>query len=65
MLQLRVLQDALAAEHFTVLHAVKLHLLRGVGLAVLDLAFRHLAGAEGWVRRRGHGQAGQDLVVHG
>ena len=64
MLLLGVLQDALAAEHVTILHAVELDLLLGMGLAVLDLALGHLAGAQGRVRCRGHGQASEHLVVH-
>ena len=58
MLLTRVLQDTLRAEHVPILHAVELDFFRGMGDTVLDLAFRHLAGAEGWVGCRGHGQPG-------
>ena len=64
MLLLCVLEDALGAEHFAVLHAVKLDFLLRVRLAVLDLRLRHLARLQSWVRRGCHRQPGQDLVVH-
>ena len=65
MLLLRVLQDALGAEHVSVLHAVEFDLLLRVSIAVLDLTLGHLTGAQGWIGRCGHGQSRQNLVVHG
>jgi hypothetical protein len=65
VLLLRVLEDALRAEHVPVLHAVELDLFRRVRHAVLDLRFRHLASGHCGVGGRGHGEAGEDLVVDG
>jgi len=58
-----MLQDALWAEHVTILRAIELDLLAGMGGTVLNLTLSHWAGAEGWVGRSGHGQTGQHLVV--
>ena len=59
-------QNALGAEHITVLHAVEFDLLGGMRLTELDLALFHLAaGAEGWVGRGGHGESSEHLVVDG
>ena len=64
MLLLRVFEDALGAEHFLVLDAVELHLLRRVGHAELNLAL-HCGARVLRVCRGCHGQASQHLVVHG
>lgn len=64
MLLLRVLEDALRAEHVSVLHAVELDFLAWMALTVLDLALRHLARRHRWIGRRCHRQACQHLVVH-
>ena len=59
-------QNAFGAEHFAILHAIEFDLLGGMRLTVLDLALFHLAAvSEGWVRRRGHRQSSQHLVVDG
>ena len=63
VLLLGVLEDALGAEHVTVLHTVELDFLARVRLTILDLALRHLAVREVRICGRGHGQAGEDLVV--
>ena len=60
-----MLEDALRAEHVTVLHAVEFDLFGGVLGAVLDLGLGHLARAERRVSRSCHGQPGQHLVVDG
>ena len=66
MLLLSMFQNAFGAEHIAVLHAVEFDLLGGMRLTVLDLALFHLAAvSEGRVRRRGHRQSSQHLVVDG
>ena len=65
VLLLCVLQDALGAEHVSVLHAVELYFLAGMADTILDLALGHLARRHGWVGRRRHGQTCQHLVVYG
>ena len=60
-----MLQDALRAEHITVLHAIEFDLFGGVLGAVLDLRLGHLARAERRIGRGCHGQAGKHLVVDG
>ena len=65
VLLLSMFQDAFRAEHVSVLHAVKLDLLAGVGLAELDLTFAHLTRLQGRVSRRGHWQPSQHLIVYG
>ena len=64
MLLLGVFEDALRAEHVSVLHAVKLDFLAGVADTVLDLALGHLARRHRWIGRRCHWQPCQHLVVH-
>ena len=54
VLLLCVFQNALGAEHITILHAIELDLLGWMRLTVLDLAFGHLAALEGWIRRCRH-----------
>ena len=64
MLLLSMFQNAFGAEHIAILHAIEFDLLGGMRLTVLDLALFHLAAvSEGWVRRRGHWQSSQHLVV--
>ena len=64
MLLLRVLEDALGAEHVSVLHAVKFYFFLRMLHAHLNLTFRHLARWGCWVGRSRHGQTRQNLVVH-
>ena len=59
-------QNALGAEHIAVLHAIKFDLLGWMRLTELDHAFGHLAAiSKGRVRRGGHWQPSQNLVVDG
>ena len=64
MLLLRVLEDALGAEHFPVLHAVELDLLLRMLHTHLNLTFRHLARRRCRVGCRCHWQSCQNLIVH-
>ena len=65
VLLLCVFQNALGAEHITILHAIELDLLGWMRLTILDLAFGHLAALEGWICRCCHWQTGQHLIVDG
>ena len=63
-----MLEDALGAEHFLVVHAVKLYFLGWVLLAELDGARVEFCRAGIVILRSGrgrHGQPGEHLVVHG
>ena len=64
VLLLRMLQDALRAEHVAVLHAIELDLFLRMLDAHLDLAFRHCRLRGGWVGRCRHGKTRQNLIVH-
>ena len=70
MLLLRVLEDALAAEHFFVVQAVELHFLTWMRSAVGNVGSRSGVSAIGALafrlsRSRGdHGKSSEHLVVY-